>query len=93
MSARDIPMRDCYGQELEVGQIVAYNMSGSVVRGKIVKAEIGSPIHIEVLTNASLGGNLPFVKAGHVSKIKQPTSILVLPNACPHCGQNPIWTS
>lgn len=71
-------MTDCYGTPLALGQIVAYNMSGNVVRGQIVK--LGPPIHIAL--SGDMTGNPAIViagyTAGHISKVRHPTSVLVL---------------
>ena len=65
------PLRDSRGTEIEVGQRVAYNLSGQVAEGDIVSTK-GWTIGIKLIDCCA--GMDP----GHISKVKNPTSILVL---------------
>jgi hypothetical protein len=70
-------MRDCKGTELDVGQVVAVNVSGDVGLGRIVRLKPSASyytaqVEVELLTPA--GGK----DRGHVSKVKRPTSVCVV---------------
>jgi hypothetical protein len=67
--------KDVRGTELRPGQKCAYNMSGDLALGKILDVQHG---HVKILRLA--GG---FEKLGHISKVKNRRSIMVLrPEDC-----------
>lgn len=63
-------MLDNRGMRLEVGQLVAFNISGQVARGEITK--LSTTIKIRLEHNAA--GMPP----GHISTLKNSRSVLVL---------------
>lgn len=74
---------DNRGERLTVGDDVAFNLSGQIAKGRIVKMPErfgftqwgyyrGSPIHVRLLHDA-VG-----MRAGHVSKITNPRNLLVI---------------
>lgn len=72
-------MIDNRGTELQVGQEVVYNISGQVAKGRILgtdkrwRRSYHTPcVHVELLHSAA------GAPAGHVSKVRNPTSVLVL---------------
>lgn len=66
--------RDSTGRPLEVGQFVAYNMSGDVVPGEIVGL-VPSAIKIWYLGDRRYGAS----KDPHVSKVRSGRSVLIIP--------------
>lgn len=62
---------DTRGTQIEVGQRVAYNISGDIALGEVAAVK---PSHYEVLLLHKAAG-LP---AGHISKVRRATSMLVL---------------
>ncbi len=72
---------DSQGREIEVGQRVAYNMSGQVVPGVVLDVQWG---HIKVSCESRN-------HSAHVSRVRNPLSIMVLagvaiegPHGSPH---------
>lgn len=76
--ARDTP--------ITVGAEVFYNLSGDAAKGRVVATPPSENIFkIELLFPV---GGMP---TGHISKVKNSNSILVLKqSACPNCGQDPL---
>ncbi len=74
-------LTDTSGRTLEVGLTVAYNKEGCVVKGRIVAIKTikryGKPhplVEIEMLSDYFGGWH----QRGHISKVNNPASILVL---------------
>jgi hypothetical protein len=63
-------LTDKRGSVIEVGSKVAYNISGDVAIGEVVK--VGSPFHV-VLSHNAAG-----MKSGHLSKVKRSAALIVL---------------
>ena len=66
-------IKDCRGTILEVGQKVAYNYSGSVAYGEILKIT-SSVIHIWRFAPHPNG----MYTSNNVSKVKRPTGMMVI---------------
>jgi hypothetical protein len=73
--------KDSAGTRIEVGQKVAYNCSGNVVGGEVVDVHPGH-------TKIKATGGATYPRAGHISRVKNSRSILVL--AQPP-GQHDAW--
>lgn len=76
-------LRDTRNEQIELGSEVAYNLSGQVAKGVVIKLPKqvgmsrwghynGGPIHVELLHDAA------GMKAGHVSKVRNPLNMLVI---------------
>lgn len=80
------PKVDSAGTEIKKGQIVACNVSGQIGKGEVT--HVGQQINVK-LTEECAG-----FLAGHVSRIKNGYSVLVLEEtrerSCPNCGQFPV---
>lgn len=66
--------KDSQGTPLKVGQKVAYNLSGQVWPGTITRINPNS-VSIALVNNPSRAS---YYKAGHVSTVRNDSSILVL---------------
>ena len=72
--------KDRAGTPIVEGAIVAYNMSGDVVRGKVLGTTAG---HAKIELDPQFQYRPPLVPTGttfeaHISKVRRPDSILVL---------------
>lgn len=71
-------LQDQRGTILAVGQEVAYNMSGTVAKGRIVRAEPGKGLYGKANIHVRLEHAACGKAIGHVSKITRPENVLVM---------------
>lgn len=71
-------LHDQRGTPLTPGAEVAYNMSGTVAKGRIIKAEPGKGSYGKANIHISLEHPACGKPAGHISKVSRPENVLVM---------------